>query len=378
MSKNLVSQPLAVKYRPKLFSDIAGQKTAVTRMKGMIKRKDIPNAILLSGGSGIGKTTLARIFASHIQCETLNACGKCASCQMINKHPDIKELNASEARGIDEVRGMIKEAQFRPQIGNFRILIVDEAQGFTGPAAQALLMPLESPPANTLYILCTMELDKLLPAIVGRCNHIPLDKPSKEEIAARLSSIAKQEKATYLTDTLFERIAESSGGQVRNAVQLLEASIQYVAGLKEIPEAKKLEALVTKNLSSTFDVTDDKVAFKVLLGLMLGNPKVVNSALLDANDYFSLGNKLIWFTMFLIDHITVGRHSKVWYTPANQALLKVMEDKIEGFGVKQLRSLMRIQDSLVSLKVELGTFAVQERALMSARLNMLALSLRDK
>jgi DNA polymerase III gamma/tau subunit len=285
----------------------------------------------------------------------------------VENHPDVKELNAANTRGIDDIRALTQEAKFKPQRGNLRIIILDEAQQLTPQATQALLKPLEAPPAHTVYIVCTMEVDKVHPALIGRCNRIDLARITRDQLAVRLSAIAKAESHKIPADVV-EKIADLSGGQVRDSIQILDAVIQTIDGAGKVTDKVLGEAL------ASVEVTDDKVAAKVLLGIYLGNRKVVHGALLDAQDYFQLANKLMYLNTYMLDTLYVEKHPQVWHTQQNRGFKKLCVDK----GCKpNATSILLVQNALLSLKQELGAFALPERHLMTARLCALALSVKQ-
>lgn len=377
-----VHTSLAVKYRPRCWGDVAGHEAAVSRLRGIVKTGKVPQAILLTGPSGTGKTTLARMLASYLNCETKDLCGKCTSCQLGDKHPDVKEINAAEARGIDEVRRIISEAKFKPQYGKYRFVIIDEAQQLTPQASQALLKPLEEPPANTIYLICSMEADKLLPAIRGRCNKFELDRLSKDAVAARLQVIAKKEKISFISEKAAGLIAEASGGQVRDAVTLLEGVVQYVEGQDvkvEKLSGEKLEKLLTSAVSSLLDVTDDMVAAKVLLSIYKGSIKSLHSAILDANDYNSLVNKMTYLNLYLLDARLSADHKGVWHTPSNKKFLNVVSSKVDNYSEDSFTScLVSVLNSLNDIKTTMGTFLANDRAIFSAKLGSLALQVKSR
>ena len=377
-----VHTSLAVKYRPTKWEDVAGHATAVSRLKGMVKTGKVPQAIMFTGPSGTGKTTLARMLARYLNCDKKTACGKCSNCQLGDKHPDIKEVNAAEARGIDEVRRIISEAKYKPQFGKYRFVIVDEFQQATPQAAQALLKPLEEPPANTIYIICTMEPDKVHQAIVGRCNLIELSRLGKDEITKRLVDIAKAEKASFISEKTAAKIAESSGGQVRNAVTSLESVIQFVEGQEGSPEKmseEKLDKVITKALSSLLELTDDMVAIKVLLSIYNGSVKSLHTAILDANDFNSLINKMAYLNLYLLDARFASDHKGVWHTANNRKFMSIVKEKVKIYDKPGFENLLLlVLDKINEVKTTMGTFLANDRAIFTAKLGLIAVQVKTK
>jgi DNA polymerase III gamma/tau subunit len=181
-----MSNGIAEKYRPKTLDKIIGHEQPVTRLKGIIKSKKYPPAILFAGPSSAGKTTLARAFASDLFGVPITG------------HSDYHESNASEARGIDDVRQMINVSRLKPRTAPRRVFMVDEAQGFTGPAAGSLLKPLENPPPFTMWILGSMEPEKLSQAMKNRCSQFVLRAPEKEHLVKYVKRIVKGEEMSYM------------------------------------------------------------------------------------------------------------------------------------------------------------------------------------
>lgn len=364
------SETLATKYRPTSFKDVAGQQSAVTRLKGILKTGKTPSAILFVGGSGAGKTTLARMFANYLNCETNKLCGKCPSCQQSSSHPDVQELNAADARGIDDVRSLIQQARFKPSLAKFRIIILNEAQQLTAQAQQAILQPIEDSPRSTIWIFTSMEPEKLHAAVLNRCSIISLTSPDRDEIAARIEQIAKLEQADYVDDKIAKQIAESSGGSVRNAVSILESVIQYVDGS---PKSSDIKQVIESAIQSSSSASIEQVATKLLVALYKGSLASVHSTLLDCEDYAALLNKLTQLNMYVIDQFIQPSHKAVWHTATNKKLIELCNKHVDNFGKKLLPALLQVQHEINQLKLEMGTFLANDRALFSARLGLLAL-----
>jgi len=350
--------PWATKYRPKHFEDMAGQANAIARLQGTIKRKALPNAIMLTGPSGTGKTTLARIFARYINCKTHNACGKCPSC-LLTKHPDIDESNAADARGIDDVRALIAKAKYKPH-HNVRVFIIDEAHQMTPQSLQAFLKPLEEPPKNTMYILCTTDPQKFPNTVLNRCLQLPLGLPSVEDIVARLRVITKAENQR-LPKTLYTAIAEASGGHLREAVNLLENAVNLIATKPDIQEAELIETV-----SSTGGVETAQAAKKMLLGMYLRKPSVVAKAVFDMQDGTQTVNQALWFNEYYLAQLLKHDTRAVFHSPANRDFAAAAR---KSAPEAKIADILDAQRKLVGLRNQMHTVSTKEVSLMLAALS---------
>lgn len=200
-------------FRPKSFEDVAGQDAAVEYLRNIVKKANlgetIPHAYVFFGGHGIGKTTLARIFAK----------------QLHSDEADIYELDAaSTSRKIEDTRELIESAYTLPILSKYKVYILDEAHQLTKDSSSALLKTLEEPPAHVIFILCTTHAEKLLPTVRSRCQMIELKVPNVEQLSERLEHIAKEKKIKISREAI-EIVAKNANNSYRDAVSNLESVI---------------------------------------------------------------------------------------------------------------------------------------------------------
>ncbi len=221
------------KYRPKLFSEVAGQGAIIQTLTNAISRNLIGHGYLFSGAHGCGKTSVARLFAKAINCQNrqdgfFEPCDKCESCLEINKGNaiDLIEIDAASNRGIDEIRELKEGIRFVPVKSKYKVFIIDEAHQLTKEAANALLKTLEEPPSYAVFILATTELHKMIPTILSRCQQFTFKRLKVPELVVRLEYILKQEKVKFEKIAL-ELIASKASGSVRDAEKLLGQAISF-------------------------------------------------------------------------------------------------------------------------------------------------------
>lgn len=349
--------PWATKYRPKTFDEVVGHSSAIARLKGSIKRGSLPNAIMLTGPSGTGKTTLARIFARYINCKTHDGCGKCPSC-LAGKHPDIDESNAAEARGIDDIRMLIAKANYKPHY-NVRVFILDEAHQLTPQSIQAFLKPLEEPPKNTMYILCTTDPQKFPNTILTRCLQINLGLPSVDDISARLRAIAKLENQR-LPKSIYGAIAEASGGKVREAINILENAVNALSS-----DSKLTEEDLLSTVSATGGTDTARIATRILVGMYLGKLTMIAKAVFDMQDGTQTINQALWFNEYLLAQLLKHDTRAVFHSPANRNFVATTKKSAPEVTVALVLAAQR---KLVALRNQIHTVSTKEVSLMLAAL----------
>ena len=198
----------ARKYRPSTFDSVVGQKAITNTLKNAIKTEHLAQAFLFCGSRGVGKTTCARILAKTINCfnrtDNIEACNECDSCTSFNEGAslNIHELDAASNNSVDDIRNLIDQVRFAPQIGSHKVYIVDEVHMLSSAAFNAFLKTLEEPPAHAIFILATTEKHKIIPTILSRCQIFDFSRIEVEDIAQHLQSIAKKEDNLLLLNSL--------------------------------------------------------------------------------------------------------------------------------------------------------------------------------
>jgi DNA polymerase-3 subunit gamma/tau len=224
-----MSEPLALRYRPRVFGDVVGQKPSVALLYLMCKRGTVPRGMLFYGKHGSGKTTMARIVAKALNCEngpgkaTEWPCGTCASCVAVDNDtcPDVEEIDAAGNGTVAEVEAVRQRAYYGPVSGRCKVFILDEVHGLSGPAFEHLLKLLEEPPPGVVFILVTTQFDSVPRTVRSRCSPFRFDPLTVPVIRDRLAHICQAE-GFAVEPALLTAIAEAGGGAMRDAVVRLD------------------------------------------------------------------------------------------------------------------------------------------------------------
>ncbi len=232
MSDYIVS---ARKYRPSTFNTVVGQKALVQTLKNAIANSKLAHAYLFCGPRGVGKTTCARIFAKTINCEHRTAdgeaCNECESCRSMGEQRsyNVYELDAASNNSVDNIRELIDQVQIPPQIGKYKVFIIDEVHMLSTAAFNAFLKTLEEPPKHAIFVMCTTEKQKILPTILSRCQTYDFQRISMQDIADQLAYIAGQEGIKTEPQALLT-IARKADGGMRDALSVFDQISSFTSG----------------------------------------------------------------------------------------------------------------------------------------------------
>ena len=222
----------ARKYRPSTFDSVVGQHAITSTLQNAIRNNTLAQAFLFCGPRGVGKTTCARIMAKTINClhptDDMEACNECESCVSFNNNAsfNIFELDAASNSGVDDIRALIDQVRIPPQIGKYKVYIIDEVHMLSGAAFNAFLKTLEEPPAYAKFILATTEKHKILPTILSRCQIFDFKRITVEDIANHLKNIAAKEGVTAEEEAL-NIIAQKADGALRDALSIFDQMVSF-------------------------------------------------------------------------------------------------------------------------------------------------------
>ena len=223
----------ARKYRPSTFGLVVGQRHITTTLKNAIRDNHVAQAFLFCGPRGVGKTTTARILAKTINCSNLQSeiepCNACESCQSFNsgRSMNILELDAASNNGVEDIRNLIEQVKFLPQLGKYKVFIIDEVHMLSAAAFNAFLKTLEEPPAHAIFILATTEKHKIIPTILSRCQIFEFNRIKAEDIASQLQFVAQSEGINAEMEGLMV-IAHKADGGMRDALTMFDQLVTFV------------------------------------------------------------------------------------------------------------------------------------------------------
>lgn len=312
----------ARKYRPSTFESVVGQRALTTTLKNAIATGKLAHAYLFCGPRGVGKTTCARIFAKTINCMTPTAdgeaCNQCESCTAFNEQRsyNIHELDAASNNSVDDIRQLVEQVRIPPQIGKYKVYIIDEVHMLSASAFNAFLKTLEEPPRHAIFILATTEKHKILPTILSRCQIYDFNRINVEDTVAHLAYVASKEGITAEPEAL-NVIALKADGGMRDALSIFDQVVSFTGG-----------HITYQSVIENLNVLDYEYYFK-LTDRFLGNK--VSDALLLLNDVLNKGFDGSHFITGLSSHL---RDLLVSKDPATLPLLEVGASIRERYQVQ--------------------------------------------
>lgn len=250
------------KYRPTTFREISGQELVVTTLTNALMAERIAHAYLFYGPRGTGKTTIARILARAVNCETprlgktdssFDPCGKCSSCTefLDGRALDLIEIDAASNTGVDDIRDLKEGIRFAPSKAKYKVFIIDEFHMLSKSAFNALLKTLEEPPAHVLFVLATTEIEKVPATILSRVQRFDFRKLTVEEIIKKLARMAREEEVTVEKEAL-ALIAQNAGGALRDAESMFTQVITYAGKKVTADQVSEILGLVPAALIAQF------------------------------------------------------------------------------------------------------------------------------
>ena len=264
----------ARKYRPMTFDSVVGQAALTATLKNAVKSGKLAHAYLFCGPRGVGKTTCARIFAKAINCMNPTAegeaCGECESCKAFaeGRSYNIFELDAASNNSVEHIKSLMEQTRIPPQVGKYKVFIIDEVHMLSQAAFNAFLKTLEEPPAHVVFILATTEKHKILPTILSRCQIYDFERMTVENTINHLKHVAEKEGITYEEEAL-ALIAEKADGGMRDALSIFDQTASFCQG--NITYAKVIEDLNELDADNYFKFVDYALANKVSECMVLLN-----------------------------------------------------------------------------------------------------------
>jgi len=309
----------ARKYRPATFDTVVGQKSITNTLKNAIRNKNIAQAFIFTGPRGVGKTTCARILAKTINCENLEqnveACNQCPPCLAFNESSafNVHELDAASNNSVDNIRSLVDAVRIPPQIGRYKVYIIDEVHMLSSQAFNAFLKTLEEPPAYAKFILATTEKHKIIPTILSRCQIFDFARITVDDIAKHLQFVAEKEGVSADPNAL-RIIAQKADGALRDSLSIFDQMVSFSGN-----------ELTYKQVIENLNVLDYDYYFRITEFLLEGKTSEI---LLLLNKIIFKGFEGSEFLAGFGEHL---RNLLIAKTPATVELIEVSADIKERY-----------------------------------------------
>ena len=321
----------ARKYRPNTFDTVVGQESITSTLKNALKTNHLAQAFLFCGPRGVGKTTCARILAKTINCMNktpeMEACGECDSCKSFNTGSSLNifELDAASNNSVDDIRSLIDQVRFAPQIGTHKVYIIDEVHMLSNQAFNAFLKTLEEPPKHAIFILATTEKHKIIPTILSRCQIFDFNRIQIDDIANHLKRIAEKEGITAEDDAL-HIIAQKADGALRDALSIFDQIVTFSG--KNITYQAVIDNLNVLDYEYFFKITDNMLQHN-LSEALINFDGILNKGF-DGHHFVTglashFRNLLVCKDQITVQLLEVGQNIKEKYlTQSTQCSLQVL------------------------------------------------------
>jgi len=337
---------IARKYRPATFQEVVGQEHVTRTLKNAIESNRIHHAYLFCGTRGVGKTTIARALAKGLNCvegPTAEPCGVCPSCQgvTLGNNPDLIEIDGASNNSVDDIRSLRETVGYAPNMGRYKVYLIDEVHMLSKAAFNALLKTLEAPPPHVIFLFATTEPDKIIDTILSRVQRFDFKRIPAEAVAKRLAEIAKNEGAS-VSEASLRAIARCGEGSMRDAQSLLDKVISF-GGPGEITDAQ---------VSETLGLIDRSLLHRMVEGLCTGNAAMCLDVIEQVYGY---GYELTQFTTELLEilrHATFLRmapevHRHVDLSEDEVALLgELLRDVSPDVLTRQFTALLEVHEQI--------------------------------